>query len=294
MSMVGSGPWGTRSGYGQSNSAGPVRIRPISSLFVATYLDRILQRHRELAATDARRLAAVVAQAANMAPTRAFAASLRARTDAGELAVISEIKRRSPSKGALNADLDPADLAVRYAAGGAAALSVLTDEEFFGGSVADLRAARAAVSLPVLRKDFTVSELDVCDARLMGADCVLLIAAALDRAELVAFHALADDIGIEVLVEIHDEPELDVALAAGATLIGVNQRDLVTFEVDHERAVRMAALIPDHVVKVAESGVRGGADARALQAAGYHAVLVGETLVTADEPERVLLELRLG
>ena len=259
---------------------------------MATYLDRILERHREVAAADTRGLTEIAVRAAALPATRPFAAALRVRAEAGEMAVISEIKRRSPSKGALNADLDPAVLAARYAAGGAAAMSVLTDEEFFGGSVADLQAARAAVALPVLRKDFTVSELDVCDARLMGADCVLLIAAALSRAELVAFHSLADEIGIEVLVEIHDEPELELALAAGATSIGVNQRDLVTFEVDHERAQRMAGIIPHGVVKVAESGVRGGRDARALQAAGYHAVLVGETLVTADDPVAALRELR--
>jgi indole-3-glycerol phosphate synthase len=261
---------------------------------MATYLDRILERHRELAAGDARSPAELTAQAKACGPTRAFAASLRAAADAGELGVISEIKRRSPSKGALNADLDPALLAKEYALGGASALSVLTDEEFFGGSVADLQAARAAVDLPVLRKDFTISALDVCDARLMGADCVLLIAAALERDELISLHRLAVEVGLEVLVEIHDEPELEVALAAGASLVGVNQRDLVTFQVDHDRALRMASVIPDAVVKVAESGVRGGADARALRAAGYHAVLVGETLVTAEDPARALRELRVG
>jgi indole-3-glycerol phosphate synthase len=171
---------------------------------------------------------------------------------------------------------------------------VLTDVEFFGGSVADLQTARANVTLPVLRKDFTVCAHDVCDARLMGADCVLLIAAALSADELRALHALAIDIGIEVLVEVHDEPELEVALAAGARMVGVNQRDLVTFQVDHERAVRMAGVIPDGVVKVAESGVRGAADARALAAAGYHAVLVGETLVTSADPAASLRELRFS
>ena len=171
------------------------------------------------------------------------------------------------------------------------ASGVLTDEEFFGGSVADLQAARAACSLPVLRKDFTVSERDVLDARLMGADCVLLIAAALDRAELIGFHALAVEIGLDVLVEIHDEPELEVALEAGATLVGVNQRDLVTFQVDHERALRMAAVMPEQVVKVAESGVRGPADAASLRAAGYHAVLVGETLVTSGDPTAAVTAL---
>ena len=255
---------------------------------MATYLDRILARHREVAAQDRRDIAPLRAEVLALPPTRGFRAALAARV---QLGVISEVKRRSPSKGDLNPGLDPAELARAYERGGASCLSVLTDEEFFGGSVADLRAARAACSLPVLRKDFTVGERDVLDARLMGADCVLLIAAALQPAELVQLHHLADEIGIDVLVEIHDEPELDVALQAGATLIGVNQRDLVTFQVDHERAVRMAGAMPDHVVKVAESGVRGAADAAALRAAGYHAVLVGETLVTAGDPAAAIAAL---
>jgi indole-3-glycerol phosphate synthase len=212
--------------------------------------------------------------------------------DRSTLGVISEIKRRSPSKGDLAAGLDPALLAQEYERGGASCLSVLTDEEFFGGSAEDLQRARAAVSLPVLRKDFTVSPHDVCDARLMDADCVLLIAAALDSRELAELHDLAREVGLDVLVEIHDERELDAALGAGATLIGVNQRDLVTFEVDHARAARMAAVIPAGVVKVAESGVRGERDAAALHDAGYHAVLVGETLVTSGDPAAEVARLR--
>jgi len=205
--------------------------------------------------------------------------------------VIAEIKRRSPSKGDLNADLDPAEMARSYERGGAACLSVLTDVEHFGGSVADLQAARAACTLPVIRKDFTVGERDVLDARIMGADCVLLIAAALDPAELAALHSLAVGVGLDVLVEIHDERELEHALAADATLIGVNQRDLVTFQVDHERAVRMAGVIPDHAVKVAESGVRGAEDARSLRDAGYDAVLVGEALVRSADPSSLIREI---
>jgi indole-3-glycerol phosphate synthase len=254
----------------------------------ATYLERILERHRQVAAADRRSPVRLADDAAAMQPTRGFEAALR---DRDALGVISEIKRRSPSKGDLNTALDPAVLAVDYERGGAACLSVLTDGEFFGGSPDDLRAARAACSLPVLRKDFTVCELDVVDARLMGADCVLLIAAALDPAELTDLHALATGIGLDVLVEIHGEAELGHALAAGASLIGVNQRDLVTFEVDHERAVRMAGLIPSEAVKVAESGVRGGDDARQLRAAGYDAVLVGETLVTSSDPSATIREL---
>ena len=247
----------------------------------ATYLDKILDRHREDAAADDRPVEQMLDAARALPPTRGFRAALAAQS---QLAVIAEIKRRSPSKGDLNIGLDPSRLAIDYERGGATCLSVLTDVEHFGGSIDDLRAARAACSLPVIRKDFTVSERDVLDARLMGADCVLLIAAALEPSQLAAFHDLAVDIGLDALVEIHDEVELEHALAAEATLIGVNQRDLVTFQVDHARAVRMAGVIPDQAVKIAESGVRGRDDARSLRAAGYDAVLVGETLVTSGDP----------
>src|SRR3954452_3737764 len=256
---------------------------------VATYLDRILEHHRVAAAAETRSLDDLLKDAANSAPPRRF----RAAVDAAEsLAVISEIKRRSPSKGNLNPDLDPASIAKTYEAGGATCLSVLTDEQFFGGSVADLQAARASCALPVLRKDFTVSQFDVADARLMGADCVLLIAAALDPSMLIDLHALAVDLGLDVLVEIHDELELEAALLAQATMIGVNQRDLYTFEVDHARAVRMAKQIPAGVVTVAESGVRDADDARSLRDAGYDAILVGETLVTASDPRTAIIDLR--
>lgn len=208
------------------------------------------------------------------------------------MAVISEIKRRSPSKGDLLPGLDPADLARRYERGGAACLSVLTDEDWFAGSAADLAAAKAATALPVLRKDFTVHPHDVLDARTMGADCVLLIVAALTDAELAELHALAREIGLDVLVEIHDEGELERALAVDANLIGVNQRDLVTFEVDTDRAVRMGPQLPAGVVRVAESGVRGRADVEILETAGYDAVLVGESLVTSGEPEAAVRSLR--
>jgi indole-3-glycerol phosphate synthase len=252
----------------------------------ATYLDRILDHHRARAAADTRSIERLLDEAQAMPPARGFRTAL-----ADRFGVIAEIKRRSPSKGVLNADLDPAEMAATYERGGAACLSVLTDEAHFGGSVADLQTARAACSLPVLRKDFTVGEHDVLDARIMGADCLLLIAAALAPQELIGLHALATDVGLDVLVEINDENELAHALAADATLIGVNQRDLVTFQVDHERAVRMAGVIPNHAVKVAESGVRGAADARSLRAAGYDAVLVGETLVTSGDAAATIIEL---
>lgn len=258
---------------------------------MATYLDGILARHRAAAADDTRPTGRLAEEARALPPTRGFRRALLA---GDRLAVIAEVKRRSPSKGDLAPDLDPAALARDYRSGGAACLSVLTDVEHFGGSAEDLRAARAAVDLPVLRKDFTVSANDVCDARLMGADCVLLIAAALDDAEMADFAALAADIGLDVLVEIHDEEELERALATtDGSLIGVNQRDLVTFEVDRARAVRMASAMPGTTVRVAESGVQGPDDASALAAAGYHAVLVGEHLVTSGDPGAALDLLRV-
>lgn len=228
----------------------------------------------------------------SVAPARGFRAALEARSGEGDVAVIAEIKRRSPSKGDLAPDLDPAALARDYERGGATCISVLTDTAFFGGSIEDLATARDVCSLPVLRKDFTVSARDVCDARLMGADCVLLIAAALDQTELESFLRLARAIGMDALVEIHDEPELDRAVSAGADLIGVNQRDLVTFAVDTERAVRMAPQMPLGVVRVAESGIGDPEDAAVLAAAGYHAVLVGEHLVTSGDPAAGVAALR--
>ena len=191
--------------------------------------------------------------------------------------MIAEVKRRSPSRGDLAIDLDPATLAAAYATGGAACLSVLTDAPHFGGSAADLAAARAASGLPpTLRKDFTVAPADLYDARLMGADAVLLIVAALNDGELTAFLRLGAELGLACLVEVHDETELQRALGAGASIIGVNQRDLRTFEVDGDRARRLAASIPNGVVSVAESGIRSHEDVAALVDAGFHAILVGE------------------
>jgi indole-3-glycerol phosphate synthase len=258
---------------------------------MTTYLDRIVDRHRQLAAADTRRLGDLIAKTAAMHPTRGFRTSLLANPD---IAVIAEIKRRSPSKGDLCRNLDAAELAARYATGGATCLSVLTDEEFFAGSVGDLAAARSSALLPVLRKDFTVDPRDVADARLMGADAVLLIAAVLDPFELVEFHQLGTELGLDVLIEVHDEPELEEALNAGSALIGVNQRDLMTFEVDPERAVRVAAAIPPDVVKIAESGIRDADDVRRLADAGYDAMLIGETLVTAADPVAALESLLLA
>ncbi|HTU39643.1 MAG TPA: indole-3-glycerol phosphate synthase TrpC [Acidimicrobiales bacterium] len=252
-----------------------------------SYLADIIASHRARAAGDGRPLGDLVERAAGTPVPRDFAGALRQEG----LACIAEIKRRSPSKGDLDPGLQPERVAKEYAAGGASCLSVLTDEDYFGGSVADLSAARQAAGLPVLRKDFTVQEADVADARLMGADAVLLIVAALDDDELRRCAALADELDLTALVEVHDEEELARALAAGARVVGVNQRDLRTFTVDHERACELAALIPGDVVAVAESGIRDGDDARRLGAAGYDAILVGETLVRAGDRTGQLRDL---
>lgn len=255
---------------------------------MGTALDRIVAAHREAAAADARDLDRLKEQAAAAPPPRRFRKSL----GRWGLDVIAEIKRRSPSKGDLAPGLDPATVARAYDAGGAKALSVLTDREFFGGSPEDLAAARAAVNLPVLRKDFTVDERDICDARIMGADAVLLIVAALGDGELKRFHALAAELDLDAIVEIHDEAELKRALLVQANMIGVNQRDLRTFEVDPGRAVQLARKIPSGVLKVAESGISGPDDVKRLADAGYDAVLVGEHLVTAADPADSLRQLR--
>jgi indole-3-glycerol phosphate synthase len=256
---------------------------------MATYLDRILAAHRARAAADRRDVADLYERARAADPARPFAKGLRAGDG---VSVIAEVKRASPSKGPLAPDLDPASLAAAYQRGGAAALSVLTDGEFFSGSPDDLQAARAAVDLPVLRKDFTVAAADVLDARIMGADAVLLIVAALSPAELAELLSVSRSVGLEALVEVHDEQEVGVALEAGATLVGVNQRDLISFQVDTRRAVRVAAVLPPGVVRIAESGITSAEDVKPLTDAGFDAVLVGESLVRSPDPEQAVRALR--
>ena len=256
------------------------------------YLDEILAQHREVASRDTRSLSGLIEATRAISNSRGFAKRL-IEDSKNALAVIAEIKRRSPSRGLLSHDLDPKVVAEQYKNAGASCISVLTDSDFFGGSVDDLKSARGAVDLPVLRKDFTVSLNDICDAKLMNADCILLIVAALNKVELAEFHNFASELGLDVLVEIHDEPELDLALEIGAKMIGVNQRNLKTFEVDQQRAVRIAKKIPSNVVRVAESGVRTRDDASQLRDAGYHAILVGESLVTSKNIAMTLDELRV-
>jgi indole-3-glycerol phosphate synthase len=251
-------------------------------------LGRIVSRKQEeLRATktpagELRRLAESI-----QAERRDFAAGLRAKRPA----VISEIKKASPSKGLLVEDFRPADLARQYQGGGAAALSVLTDRSFFQGSFADLESARAACTLPVLRKDFTIAEYHVIEAAAHGADAVLLIVAILDAARLRAFRELAADLGMAALVEVHDRHELGIAIESGADIIGVNNRDLRDFSVSIETSIQLAPDMPAEVMKVSESGIFDAADVRRLMAAGYDAVLVGEHLVRSGDPTRALREL---
>lgn len=259
-------------------------------------LDRILETKRaEIAALGGRRAGLereardAVRAAAGRGSGRGFRAALT-RPDGG-LAVIAEIKRRSPSKGPLAPDLDPAATARAYAEGGAAALSVLTDREFFGGSLDDLAAARAAADRPVLRKDFVIDEVQVYETRLV-ADAMLLIAAAVtDDGLLAALHALAGELGLDVLVEVHDAAEIDRALAVGAGVVGVNARDLGTFAEDLATPERLAGRLPDAVVAVAESAIRSPTDASRMAAAGFDAVLVGEMLVRSADPTATLRDL---
>jgi indole-3-glycerol phosphate synthase len=260
-----------------------------------TILDEILAwKRREIA--QARRavpLAALRAAAASASPPRDLAAALRRSSppDAGPIRLVAEIKRASPSKGSLRPDLDPVALAAEFEAGGAAAISVLTDRRFFGGSLDDLRAVRRRVALPVLRKDFILEPYQVYEARATGADAILLIAAALDDGQLPRLQRLARRLGMAALVEVHDEAELQRALAVGPSLVGVNNRDLRTFRVDLETTARLRPLVPAGVVVVAESGVRTRADVERLAAVGVDAVLVGEALVRAPDVGHKVQEL---
>jgi indole-3-glycerol phosphate synthase len=208
-----------------------------------------------------------------------------------DVAVIAEVKRASPSKGAMAAIADPAALAMDYEAGGASVISVLTEQRRFAGSIADLAAVRAAVQVPVLRKDFVVSSYQLWEARAHGADMVLLIVAALEQNALVSLVERAVSIGLIPLVEVHTDEELDRGLEAGAKIIGVNARDLATLEVDRTVFARLAPRIPDGVLKIAESGIRGPHDLLAYAASGADAVLVGESLVTGKDPRSAVADL---
>lgn len=242
-------------------------------------------------ALEHRSLAAMRADAESRVLTRDFEAALRAKIGSGQSAVIAEIKKASPSKGVLREDFVPADIAQSYAEHGAACLSVLTDNQFFQGSVDALKQARASCHLPVLRKDFMVDPYQVYESRAMGADAVLLIAACLDDAQMMDMEAIARDLFMAVLVEVHDAAELDRALALKTPLIGVNNRNLRSFEVTLETTLALRERIPTERLLITESGITGRADVLRMREAGVHAFLVGETFMRASEPGEALATL---
>jgi indole-3-glycerol phosphate synthase len=253
--------------------------------------DILASKAAEVAARSRLRdLASMAALAAEQPPARGFTRRLRAQAAAGP-AVIAEIKKASPSASVIRADFQPAAIAASYAAAGAACLSVLTDERWFQGSDRCLAEARAACALPVLRKDFTVDPWQVYESRALGADCILLIAAALGRGELQDLHGLAQDIGLDVLVEVHDERELADALAGGAELVGVNNRDLHRFTTDLGVSERLRPLIPEEKIMVSESGIHSRDDVERLRRCAVDAFLVGEAFMRAAEPGAALRRL---
>jgi indole-3-glycerol phosphate synthase len=258
---------------------------------MAAILERIVAATRARV-TESRRVADLrdLERRAESHVPRGFRRALEGKSRAG-VAVIAELKKASPSKGLIRAEFRAAELARELEAAGAAALSVLTDEEFFQGSLANLREASGVVSIPCLRKDFILDEFQLLEARANSADAVLLIVAALSADELSALAAGARRFGLDVLCEVHDGDELHRALDAGCDLIGVNTRDLRTFKVDLETTFRLAEKFPADVVRVAESGVHSVEDVARLLAAGYHAFLVGESLMRAERPGEALREL---
>jgi indole-3-glycerol phosphate synthase len=249
-----------------------------------TILDRILETKRdEIALLRERRTSADLrARAGEMPPTRGFADALRGAAPA--VALIAEVKKASPSKGVIRQDFDPVAVARAYHEGGAHCLSVLTDETYFQGSLAYLAVIREAVPLPLLRKDFVLDPLQIYEARVAGADAVLLIVAAVPSpARLAELRHVAETLGMDALVEVHDERELALARESGATLIGVNNRDLHTFAVRLETTEALLPLFPPHALAVAESGIHTRDDVERLQRAGAHAILVGESLMRAED-----------
>jgi len=259
-------------------------------------LTRILARKtEELAERSARLpLAELSARVADLPETRGFAAAIEAKIDAGLPAVIAEVKKASPSKGVIRPDFDPASIARSYEQGGAACLSVLTDKDFFHGSEDFLQQARAACSLPVLRKDFVIDPYQVYEARVIGADCILLIVAALGDAALLELSLLAAELDMDVLCEVHDVEEMERALALPVPLIGVNNRNLRTFETTIDTSIELQSMIEYDRILVSESGIHTHEDIERLQDAGINAFLVGEAFMRANDPGAELKRLFTG
>ena len=260
---------------------------------MSTILDTILQRkHEEVAARRERvSLFELKTRAASAAPVRGFADAIAAKIAAGDAAVIAEVKKASPSKGVIRADFDPAAIARSYEAGGAACLSVLTDIDFFQGADEYLLAARAACALPVLRKDFIVDAYQLYESRVLGADCVLLIAAALDDVQLAEYAFIADELGMDVLVEVHDLDELERALPIPARLLGINNRNLKTFDVSLQTTLDLQPMVPADRVLVTESGILARPDVALMRDNAIHAFLVGEAFMRQPDPGAALREL---
>lgn len=250
-----------------------------------------VKRAEVAAGLNKKSLAAMREDAETRVLTRDFARALRQRIQAGQAAVIAEVKKASPSKGVLRADFIPADIAQSYAEHGAACLSVLTDQQFFQGCNDDLKQARASCDLPVLRKDFVIDPYQVYEARAIGADCILLIAACLSDAQLAELEAVAHYLGMAVLVEVHDGKELQRALRLKTTLLGINNRNLRSFEVTLDTTLGLLADVPADKLLITESGILQRADVQRMQAAGVHAFLVGEALMRAPDPGVALAEL---
>lgn len=256
-------------------------------------LNKIVAVKREEVAAGLKKvsLAAMRADAESRVLTRDFVGAMRAKMAAGQAAVIAEIKKASPSKGVLRPDFIPADIAQSYAEHGAACLSVLTDKQFFQGSVDYLKQARASCTLPVLRKDFMIDPYQVYEARVMGADCILLIAACLDDAQMGDLEAVARSLDMAVLVEVHDRPELERALRLKTPLVGINNRNLRTFEVTLDTTLAMVNDVPADRLLVTESGILGPEDVQRMRAAQVHAFLVGEAFMRAKDPGEALARL---
>lgn len=249
-------------------------------------------KHEEIAAARKKKpLEAVRADAESRVLTRDFEGALRRRIAAGQAAVIAEIKKASPSKGVLRADFEPADIAQSYAEHGAACLSVLTDRQFFQGAVDYLKQARASCDLPVLRKDFMVDPYQIYESRVMGADCILLIAACLEDARMAELEAIARSLDMAVLVEVHDRDELQRALRLKTPLVGINNRNLRTFEVSLETTLGMLGDVPQDRLLVTESGILARPDVQRMREAGVHAFLVGEAFMRAGDPGQALAAL---
>ncbi|WP_298403904.1 indole-3-glycerol phosphate synthase TrpC [Ferrimicrobium sp.] len=259
---------------------------------MATYLDAILSYHRRRCMDDSRPLDGLMAHCKVVPAGPSFESALRAPG----LGIIAEIKRRSPSRGSMTTtDVVPAEVAGEYCKGGAAAISVLTDTPHFGGELGDLRDVAAVVDVPVLRKDFLLTERDLCDARINGASAALIIASAMDRPALERLIGCSAEIGLELLLEVHDPAEIagvDLVGLGFHGAIGINQRDLVTFEVDPKRALAYRERLSDVFPVVAESGIQGPADAQVLAAGGYDAILVGEHLMRAGDRAGMVRTLR--